>query len=63
MYKAFIKRTIDVVLSLLGLVILAIPMGIIALMIVIDDPGCCRKTFENYFQVLDQVIQQLTKTN
>lgn len=31
--------------------------------IVIDDPGCCRKTFENYFQVLDQVIQQLAKTN
>lgn len=20
--------------------------------IVIDDPGCCRKTFENYFEVL-----------
>ena len=24
--------------------------------IVINDPGCCRKTFENYFDVLDQVI-------
>ena len=23
--------------------------------IVIDNPGCCRKTFENYFQVLDSV--------
>ena len=30
--------------------------------IVIDDPGCCRKTFENYFQVLDQTILQLTRT-
>ena len=27
--------------------------------IVIDDPGCCRKTFENYFEVLDQVIARL----
>ena len=29
--------------------------------IVIDDPGCCRKTFENYFEVLDQVIAEMTK--
>lgn len=29
--------------------------------IVIRDPGCCRKTFENYFTVLDQVIGQLTR--
>lgn len=27
--------------------------------IVIDDPGCCRKTFENYFEVLDQVISEI----
>lgn len=27
--------------------------------VVIDNPGCCRKTFETYFQVLDQVIRQL----
>ncbi len=27
--------------------------------IVIHDPGCCRKTFENYFEVLDQVIAKL----
>ena len=27
--------------------------------IVIDDPGCCRKTFENYFEVLDQVIAKI----
>ena len=27
--------------------------------IVINDPGCCRKTFENYFQVLEDVIGQL----
>lgn len=25
--------------------------------IVIDDPDCCRKTFENYFEVLEHVIQ------
>lgn len=29
--------------------------------IVIDDPGCCRKTFENYFEVLDQVIAKIIK--
>ena len=27
--------------------------------IVIDDPGCCRKTFENYFEVLDQVTTEI----
>lgn len=27
--------------------------------IVINDPGCCRKTFENYFQVLSEVIEKL----
>jgi len=25
----------------------------------INDPGCCRKTFENYFEVLDEVIRTL----
>jgi len=28
--------------------------------IVIDNPGCCKKTFEEYFQTLDQVIDALT---
>lgn len=28
--------------------------------IVIDDPECCRKTFENYFEVLEQVITEIT---
>lgn len=27
--------------------------------IVIKDPGCCRKTFENYFEVLDSVTNSL----
>ena len=27
--------------------------------IVINNPGCCRKTFENYFSVLEQVIKEL----
>lgn len=30
--------------------------------IVIDNPGCCKKTFENYFEVLDQVISSLAGT-
>ncbi len=39
MYKKFIKRLIDIIISLLGIVILAIPMGIIAIIIKIDSPG------------------------
>lgn len=30
--------------------------GLCAPGIVIDNPGCCRKTFENYFEVLDKVV-------
>lgn len=29
--------------------------------IVIDNPLCCKKTFENYFEVLDSVINEITK--
>lgn len=29
--------------------------------IVVDDPGCCRKTFENYFEVLEQVIAKIVE--
>ena len=36
-------------------------IGLRAPGITITDPGCCRKTFENYFQVLDNVVAQLTK--
>lgn len=39
MYKHFFKRLIDIVLSFCGIVVLAIPMLIISLIIVIDDPG------------------------
>lgn len=31
--------------------------------IVINDPDCCRKTFENYFEVLDEVINSITQTS
>lgn len=39
MYKHFIKRFLDMFLSLIGVIILAIPMLIIAIIIKIDDPG------------------------
>ena len=39
MYKRFIKRTIDLVLSLMGLLVLAVPMGIIALIVKLDSRG------------------------
>ena len=38
-FYRFVKRTADIVLSFLGLTVLLIPMGIVALAIYIDDPG------------------------
>lgn len=35
-------------------------IGLRAPGIAIHDPGCCRKTFENYFHVLEDVIANLT---
>lgn len=39
MYIRIFKRIIDVVLSGIGLLVLAIPMGVIAILIKIEDPG------------------------
>lgn len=39
MYKFFLKRLIDIILSVLGIVILGIPMIIVAVIIYVDDPG------------------------
>ncbi len=39
MYKSVLKRLIDVVLSGIGLLVLAIPMAIVAIAIKIEDPG------------------------
>ena len=39
MYKKIIKRTIDLLLSIVGIVVLAIPMLIIAILIKIDSKG------------------------
>ena len=39
MYKSFLKRLIDIFLSLCGIVVLALPMLAIAVVIKIDDPG------------------------
>lgn len=39
MYKDFIKRLLDIVISGMAIVVLAIPMMIVALAIKIDDPG------------------------
>ena len=39
MYKHFIKRTFDIILSAIGIVVAIIPMGIIALAIKMDSPG------------------------
>lgn len=34
-------------------------IGLRAEGIIIKDPGCCRKTFEDYFQVLDHAVEEL----
>ena len=39
MYKRVFKRLIDIVLSFLGIVVLALPMAIVAIIIRIDSPG------------------------
>ena len=39
MYKHFIKRILDIIFSLFGLIILAIPMLLVALLIRLDSPG------------------------
>lgn len=39
MYKHFFKRFIDIVLSFVGIVVLAIPMAIISIAIKLNSPG------------------------
>ena len=39
MYRYFVKRIMDIVLSMIGIIILLIPMMIIAIAIKVDDPG------------------------
>ena len=51
MYQHFLKRILDILLSLLGLIVLAIPMLIVAIMIKADDPGpvfFCQKRVGNH---------------
>lgn len=39
MYNKFFKRLMDIIFSTIGIAVLAIPMGVIALIIKITDPG------------------------
>lgn len=39
MYKMFVKRVLDIIISSFGMVFFAIPMGIVALVIKMEDPG------------------------
>ena len=39
MYKHFIKRSMDIIISGLAIVVLAVPMLLVAIVIKIDDPG------------------------
>lgn len=39
MYNTFFKRMIDIILSLVGIIVLAIPMLIVAVVIKLDSPG------------------------
>lgn len=39
MYKHFVKRLLDIILSTAGIIVLALPMLIVAIMVKIDSPG------------------------
>lgn len=58
MYRHFFKRLIDIILSLIAIIILAIPMLLIALIILVTDPGPIffkQKRFgkdKNFFKIL-----------
>ncbi len=39
MYKHFVKRLLDIVLSTVGIVVLALPMLVIAILVKLDSPG------------------------
>lgn len=39
MYRHFFKRGLDIILSLVGIILLALPMSIVAIIIKIDSPG------------------------
>lgn len=39
MYRAFLKRMLDILLSFIGLLVLFIPMSIVAVLIKLDSPG------------------------
>ena len=39
MYRSYIKRLLDIVLSLLGMLVLLLPMAVFALITVLDSPG------------------------
>ena len=39
MYRNFLKRVLDIVLSFFGLILLALPMLLLSVLIVLDDPG------------------------
>ncbi len=38
-YRRYWKRILDIVLSLMGIAVLAVPMAVLALLILLDDPG------------------------
>ncbi len=58
MYQHFVKRLLDIILSFIAIIILLIPMLIIALIILITDPGpvfFTQKRYgkdKKYFQIL-----------
>ena len=39
MYRNYIKRLLDIILSLAAILVLAIPMALVALWIKLDSPG------------------------
>jgi len=60
MYKRIVKRLLDIILSGIGIIVLALPMLIVAIAIKIDDPGPVLFRQKRYGQKKDGQITHFT---
>lgn len=60
MYKRIVKRLLDIIVSGIGIIVLALPMLIVAIVIKIDDPGPVLFRQKRYGQKKDGQITHFT---
>ena len=66
MYKKFLKRTMDIVLSVAGILALALPMLVIAVIVRIDSPGSaffCQKRIGKNGKIFSMIKFRTMKTS